>query len=70
MRARKYKRDCALEVVLTVAEERVLTLISQSMTNREAAHQLGTSPATLKRHLENILRKHECVIASKRRYIA
>jgi len=45
------------EAILTAAEERVLTLVSQSMTNREIASSLGVSPATVKRHLENILRK-------------
>ena len=45
------------EAILTAAEERVLTLVSQSMTNREIASNLGVSPATVKRHLENILRK-------------
>jgi DNA-binding CsgD family transcriptional regulator len=42
---------------LTAAEKRVLALISQSMTNREIASSLGISSATVKRHLENILRK-------------
>jgi DNA-binding CsgD family transcriptional regulator len=43
--------------VLTRAEERVLKLVSQSKTNREIASVLGVSPATVKRHIENILRK-------------
>jgi len=42
---------------LTVAEERVLSLISQSKTNREIASVLKISPATVKRHVENILGK-------------
>jgi DNA-binding CsgD family transcriptional regulator len=45
------------EAVLTAAEKRVLTLVSQSMTNREIGSSLEISPATIKRHLENILRK-------------
>ena len=45
------------ETYLTAAEERVLHLVSQSNTNREIASNLGISPATVKRHLENILRK-------------
>jgi DNA-binding CsgD family transcriptional regulator len=45
------------EAILTAAEERVLALVSQSLTNREIASSLGISPATVKRHLENILRK-------------
>jgi DNA-binding CsgD family transcriptional regulator len=45
------------ETGLTAAEERVLRLVSQSNTNREIASNLGISPATVKRHLENILRK-------------
>lgn len=35
----------------------MLALVSQSMTNREIASTLGISPATVKRHVENILRK-------------
>lgn len=42
---------------VTAAEERVLKLISQSRTNREIAASLCISPATVKRHVENILRK-------------
>jgi len=42
---------------LTAAEARVLRLVSESKTNREIASSLGISPATVKRHLENILRK-------------
>ena len=42
---------------LTAAEARVLRLVSESKTNREIAASLGISPATVKRHLENILRK-------------
>ena len=42
---------------LTAAEGRVLRLISQSKTNREIASDLSISPATVKRHVENILRK-------------
>lgn len=42
---------------LTRAEDRILRLLAHSMTNREIASRLGISPATVKRHLENILRK-------------
>jgi len=42
---------------VTPAEERVLKLISQSLTNREIAELLRISPATVKRHVENIFRK-------------
>lgn len=52
MRAAKRAETC-----LTAAEERVLRLVSQSNTNREIASNLGISPATVKRHVENILRK-------------
>jgi DNA-binding NarL/FixJ family response regulator len=47
----------SFEAPLTAAEEGVLTLVSQSMTNSEIALKLGISPATVKRHMENILRK-------------
>jgi DNA-binding CsgD family transcriptional regulator len=42
---------------LTAAEKRVLALVSAAKTNKEIALALGISPATVKRHLENVLRK-------------
>ena len=42
---------------LTAAEKRVLTLVSAAKTNKEIALALCISPATVKRHLENVLRK-------------
>jgi DNA-binding CsgD family transcriptional regulator len=42
---------------LTAAEKRVLNLVAQAKTNKEIAAGLGISPATVKRHLENVLRK-------------
>lgn len=42
---------------LSAAEQRVLNLISQAKTNKEIAVVLHISPATVKRHLEDILRK-------------
>jgi DNA-binding CsgD family transcriptional regulator len=42
---------------LTAAERRVLNLVSRAKTNKEIAGDLGISPATVKRHLENVLRK-------------
>ena len=42
---------------LTAAEKRVIALVSRAKTNKEIAAVLGISPATVKRHLENILKK-------------
>jgi DNA-binding CsgD family transcriptional regulator len=42
---------------LTAAEKRVLALVSSAKTNKEIAVALCISPATVKRHLENVLRK-------------
>jgi DNA-binding NarL/FixJ family response regulator len=42
---------------LTAAEKKVIALVSRAKTNKEIAAVLGISPATVKRHLENILRK-------------
>jgi DNA-binding CsgD family transcriptional regulator len=42
---------------LTAAEKKILALISQANSNKEIAAVLGISPATVKRHVENILRK-------------
>jgi DNA-binding CsgD family transcriptional regulator len=44
---------------LTAAEKRVLALVSSAKTNKEIAFALGISPSTVKRHLENVLRKLE-----------
>ena len=44
---------------LTRAEKRILALVSAAQTNKEIARTLGISPATVKRHLENVLRKLE-----------
>ena len=42
---------------LTSAEKRVIALVSLAKTNKEIAAALGISPATVKRHMENILGK-------------
>jgi len=44
---------------ITAQERKVLGLIAEALTNKEIAVALGISPATVKRHLENILRKLE-----------
>ncbi len=43
--------------VLTMREKKVLELVGAANTNKEIAAALGISPATVKRHIENILRK-------------
>jgi len=45
------------DAALTTGEKRVLSLVSASMTNREIASSLRISPATVKRHMENIMHK-------------
>jgi DNA-binding NarL/FixJ family response regulator len=52
---RKPRTECHL----TVAEKKVLALISLAKTNKEIAVSLCISPATVKRHVENLLRKLE-----------
>lgn len=42
---------------LTLAEKKILACVSMAKTNKEIAGELHISPATVKRHLENILRK-------------
>ena len=53
------ERRNSLTSKLTAGEKRVLTLLSFAKTNKEIACALGISPATVKRHLENVLRKLE-----------
>jgi len=43
--------------LLTAQEKNVLELVANGETNKEIAAALCISPATVKRHLENILRK-------------
>jgi two-component system NarL family response regulator len=42
---------------LTAQEKKVLKLVANGETNKEIAAALYISPATVKRHLENILKK-------------
>jgi DNA-binding CsgD family transcriptional regulator len=51
------KRDRKPISNLTPAETRVLALVSLAKTNKEIAAALGISLSTVKRHLENLLRK-------------
>jgi DNA-binding CsgD family transcriptional regulator len=43
--------------LITAAEHRVLALVAQARSNKEIASELGISPATVKRHMEKILKK-------------
>jgi DNA-binding NarL/FixJ family response regulator len=52
----RQKSRCAT-FPLTSAEARVIRLIANSKTNRQIASELCISPATVKRHVENIFRK-------------
>jgi len=44
-------------VPLTVQEKRVLKLVAKAQTNKEIATTLRISPSTVKRHIENVLKK-------------
>jgi DNA-binding NarL/FixJ family response regulator len=57
--ARARESQNSLTSKLTAAEKRVLILLSFAKTNKEIAYALGISLATVKRHLENLLRKLE-----------
>jgi DNA-binding NarL/FixJ family response regulator len=46
-----------LAAKLTGAENRVLAHVTRAKTNKEIARDLAISPATVKRHLENVLSK-------------
>lgn len=51
---RDHKKGLGL---LTAQEKKVLKLVAKAQSNKEIAAALGISPSTVKRHLENILRK-------------
>jgi len=42
---------------ITAAEQRVLALVAQARSNKEIDLDLSISPATVKRHMEKILKK-------------
>jgi DNA-binding NarL/FixJ family response regulator len=50
-------RSSAKSPKITGAELRVLTLVARAKSNKEIAADLGLSPATVKRHMEKILKK-------------
>lgn len=50
-----YKK--ALGSLLTAREKAVLKLLVKGQANKQIAATLGISPSTVRRHLENILRK-------------
>jgi len=50
-------RTARIAAKISAAESRVLALVAGANTNKEIAAALGISPATVKRHLENILKK-------------
>jgi len=50
-------RDTKGLALLTLQEKKVLKLVAKAQTNKEIAASLGISPSTVKRHLENILKK-------------
>lgn len=49
--------DIASTVPLTPRERQTLLLVAQGLTAREAAERLGISPATARKHRENLMRK-------------
>lgn len=50
-------RASGKSIKITAAEQRVLALVAQARTNKEIALDLNISPATVKRHMEKILKK-------------
>ena len=61
--------DCTAQVRITSAENRILELMRQGLTNREIADELKRSVFTVKAHVEHILAKtgarnrtHACAI--------
>ena len=42
-----------MEPPLTERQHQILSLVREGMTNQQVAHQLGISPGTVRKHLEN-----------------
>jgi DNA-binding CsgD family transcriptional regulator len=53
------QRDAVPDEVLSVREKEVLDLVASGATNAQIAERLWISPATVKKHLENIYAKLE-----------
>lgn len=45
---------------LTVREEQIISLCAEGMLDREIAERLGISEATIRKHMQSILRKLNC----------
>lgn len=53
----KGRRDYAGRFGMTFQEQRVAGLLTQRLTNREIAEQLGITPGTVKTHVGNVVEK-------------
>lgn len=51
--------DAAAELLLTRREQQIAQLIKEGLSNKEIATELRISPATVKKHVHNLLEKYQ-----------
>lgn len=56
----RISREAETAPTLTVREEQIISLCAEGMLDREIAERLGISEATIRKHMQSILRKLNC----------
>ena len=56
----RISREAETAPSLTVREEQIISLCAEGMLDREIAERLGISEATIRKHMQSILRKLNC----------
>lgn len=56
----RISREAETTPALTVREEQIISLCTEGMLDRDIAERLGISEATIRKHMQSILRKLNC----------
>ena len=56
----RISREAETTPALTVREEQIISLCAEGMLDRDIAERLGISEATIRKHMQSILRKLNC----------